>query len=182
MKKKNLDPISISKLKRTKFYKGLYAFFDKILPNPQWPLLGKLSNKIRVGFFRKISPSVSKKICIYKGCEIYPSVIIEDDVVIGANCHLNWCLTIKKGTKIAKDVYFNTQNHKRDPITKKFDGLTDINPIVVGEYCWIGTKSIVLGGVTIGDYSTIGAASVVTKPIPDCAIAVGNPAVVKKTI
>lgn len=41
---------------------------------------------------------------------------------------------------------------------------------------------IVLGGVTIGNNSVIGAGSVVTKDIPDNVIAVGNPCRVIKTI
>ena len=37
-------------------------------------------------------------------------------------------------------------------------------------------------GVTIGDYSVIGAGSVVTRDIPPYSIAVGSPAKVIKTI
>lgn len=143
---KEIDPVSISKLKRTKMWKAFYRFFDAVLPNFYWPIFGRIANKIRIHIFRKISPQVSKNIILNKGCEIYPCVVIEQNVVIGINVHLNWCLTIKEGTKIAKDVYFNTQNHKRDPSTKEFDGLTEIKPIVVEKYCWIGTKSIILGG------------------------------------
>jgi len=40
----------------------------------------------------------------------------------------------------------------------------------------MGFAVIVLPGVTIGDYSIIGAGSVVTKDIPPHSIAVGNPA------
>ena len=178
--KENVDPISISQLKRTKFWKACYLFFDAILPNINWPIVGKVSNRIRIWLFRRISPEVSKKIKLNKGCEIYPCITIEDNVVIGKNVHLNWCLTIKEGTKVAKDVYFNTQNHKRNPETGRFDGLTEVKGIVVGKYCWIGTKAIVLGGVTIGDYSTIGEGAVVTKSIPDNCMAAGNPASVKK--
>ena len=40
---------------------------------------------------------------------------------------------------------------------------------------WIGAGTIVLGGVTIGDNTVIGAGSVVTKSIPSNVIAVGVP-------
>lgn len=46
----------------------------------------------------------------------------------------------------------------------------------IGKDVWIGASSIVLSGVRIGTGSIIGAGSVVTKDIPDFAIAVGNPA------
>lgn len=177
---KVIDPIELSKTKRVKFWKAIYRICDKLLPNNYWPFFGRIANRIRVSIFRKISPSVSKRISLNKGCEIYPCVTIEEGVLIGINCHLNWNLTIKKGTMIAKDVYFNTQNHNRNSETLRFDGLTEIKPIVVGEYCWIGTKTIVLGGVIIGDYSTIGGGAVVTKSIPPKCMAAGNPAVVKK--
>ena len=138
-----------------------------------------MANKIRISLFRKISPSISRKAWIGKNVEIYPCVAIEVGVIVGHNAHLNWCLTIKKGTKIGRDVYFNTQNHNRNQTTRLFEGLTETKPIIIGEYCWIGTRAIVLG-VTIGDYSTIGSGSIVTKSIPQNCMAAGNPAVVKK--
>ncbi len=46
--------------------------------------------------------------------------------------------------------------------------------VTIGRDSWIGDRSIVLADV--GRHCVIGAGSVVTKPIPDYAIAVGNPA------
>jgi virginiamycin A acetyltransferase len=51
---------------------------------------------------------------------------------------------------------------------------------IIGNDVWIGVGAIVLRGVTIGDGVVIGANSVVTKDIPDYAIAVGSPAKVIK--
>ena len=50
----------------------------------------------------------------------------------------------------------------------------------MGDDVWIGTNSVVLPGVTIGKGAVIGAGTVVTKDIPEYAIAVGNPARVIK--
>ena len=47
---------------------------------------------------------------------------------------------------------------------------------------WIGAGTIVLGGVTIGDNTVIGAGSVVTKSIPSNVIAVGVPCRVVREI
>jgi acetyltransferase-like isoleucine patch superfamily enzyme len=52
--------------------------------------------------------------------------------------------------------------------------------VVVGNDCWIGTKAIILAGVTLGDGCVIGAGSVVTHSIPSNAIAAGIPAKVIK--
>lgn len=50
----------------------------------------------------------------------------------------------------------------------------------IGTNVWIGGNSIVLGAITIGHGSIIGAGSVVTKNIPPFSIAVGNPCRVVK--
>lgn len=55
-------------------------------------------------------------------------------------------------------------------------------PIVIGDDVLIGTRCIVLKGVTIGARSVIGAGSVVTKSVPEDCIAVGNPARVIKQL
>ena len=55
-------------------------------------------------------------------------------------------------------------------------------PVHIGKNVWIGSGSIVLGGVTIGDNAVIGAGSVVTKDIPENMIAVGSPARVIRSI
>jgi acetyltransferase-like isoleucine patch superfamily enzyme len=41
---------------------------------------------------------------------------------------------------------------------------------------WIGSKAIVLKGVTIGDGAVVGAGAVVTSDVPARAIAIGVPA------
>lgn len=52
--------------------------------------------------------------------------------------------------------------------------------ITVGDYVWIGARSIILQGVTIGEGAIIGAGSVVTKDVPSFSVAVGVPARVIK--
>ncbi len=52
--------------------------------------------------------------------------------------------------------------------------------IEIGSDVWICENAIILGGVTIGDGAVIGAGTVVTKDIPPYAVAVGNPAKVKR--
>ena len=57
---------------------------------------------------------------------------------------------------------------------------TQTASVVIGNNVWIGGGAILLPGVTIGDHTVIGAGSVVTKSIPEKAVACGNPCVVKK--
>jgi acetyltransferase-like isoleucine patch superfamily enzyme len=52
--------------------------------------------------------------------------------------------------------------------------------IVIEDDAWLGVGVVVLDGVRIGKGAVIGAGSVVTRDIPDNAIAVGVPASVVK--
>jgi acetyltransferase-like isoleucine patch superfamily enzyme len=49
-------------------------------------------------------------------------------------------------------------------------------PITIGRQVFIGTRAIILKGVSIGDRAVIGAGAVVTKNVPADHLAVGNPA------
>lgn len=53
-------------------------------------------------------------------------------------------------------------------------------PIVIEDYVFVGAKSIILKGVTIGEKSVIAAGSVVVDDIPANCIAGGNPCKVIK--
>jgi acetyltransferase-like isoleucine patch superfamily enzyme len=55
-------------------------------------------------------------------------------------------------------------------------------PVTIETGVWLGLGVVVLKGVTIGQWSIIGAGAVVTKSIPPFSIAVGNPARVVSTI
>ncbi len=47
--------------------------------------------------------------------------------------------------------------------------------VTIGNNVFVGTRCLILKGVTIGDNAVIGAGSVVTRDIPANAIAAGNP-------
>jgi acetyltransferase-like isoleucine patch superfamily enzyme len=55
-------------------------------------------------------------------------------------------------------------------------------PINIKDGVWVASGSIILGGVTIGKNSVIGAGSIVTKDIPDNELWAGNPAKFIKNI
>lgn len=57
-----------------------------------------------------------------------------------------------------------------------YSGENIIRPITIGAHVWIGYGAIILPGVSIGEGAIIGAGAVVTRSIPECGIAVGNPA------
>ena len=55
-------------------------------------------------------------------------------------------------------------------------------PVLIREYAWVGAGATILPGVCIGRHAIVGAGSVVTKDVPDHAVAVGNPAKVIKML
>jgi len=68
-----------------------------------------------------------------------------------------------------------------------FHGLRDRSkpskaPVTIGDNVFIGTRSMILKGVTIGSNSTIAAGAVVTKDVPQDTVAAGNPAKVIKEL
>jgi acetyltransferase-like isoleucine patch superfamily enzyme len=52
--------------------------------------------------------------------------------------------------------------------------------VTIGDYSWLGARVTVLDGVTIGKNAIIGAHSLVTSDVPDWGVAVGSPARVVK--
>jgi len=83
---------------------------------------------------------------------------------------------------IANQVELLSADHRIDrlDIPMRFQGRT-LDRIVIGPDVYLGTHCVVLGGVKIGHGAVIGAGAVVTRDIPDFAVAVGVPARVIRT-
>ncbi len=89
-------------------------------------------------------------------------------------------------TMFGPEVHVYTANHPvltEDRIVKKDNGdytFTNFTrPVKIGKKCWIGARTTILPGITIGDNVVIGAGSIVTHDIPDDSIAFGSPAKIK---
>lgn len=101
------------------------------------------------------------------GCTISAAerIVIDDDVLIGAGC------------LIADSDFHPIAYEDRDIPEKTLNA-----PVHICAGVFVGARSIVLKGVTIGRGSVIGAGSVVTRDIPAGVIAAGNPARVVRQI
>lgn len=132
----------------------------------------RLGNYVRVDRYSRLSSYEGGRIIIEDGCYIgqFFSIMAGGDVII------------RKNTLIASFVAIVGENHGMNPaIGVRYGNQPLIKQgVEIGENCWIGEKVVVLSGVIIGDWSIIGACSVVNKSIPPYSIAVGNPARVIK--
>lgn len=124
------------------------------------------------------------RIDCYKSQNCKPNFVLGNNVMIGFNVTflISTDLIIGDNVLIASNVFASTENHGIDPLAGKYLNQELISkPIYIENNVWIGERVTILPGVTIGEYSIIGANSVVTKSIPSYSIAVGNPAkIIKK--
>ncbi len=108
-------------------------------------------------------------------------VSIEGPVTLGYSATLReGCVAISHTTLedwvgISSNVHFITFTHDIGDVTRRV-GKIKFKPILVRSGTWIGTRTTVMPGVTIGVGCVIGAGSLVTKDIPDNSLAVGRPA------
>ncbi len=86
-------------------------------------------------------------------------------------------ITIGDFVLIGPHVYVSSSNHsfKKISIPIAEQG-HNMKPVVIKDDVWIGANATILGGVTIGKGSVIGAGAVVTKDVPSYSIMGGVPA------
>lgn len=91
-------------------------------------------------------------------------------------------IEIGEGVTISSNIRILTHDWALDTVYHGIYGkrlqkpLGKIRPVKIGNYCFIGTGSIVMPGAEIGDYCIVGAGTVVRGKIPSYSIVVGNPA------
>ena len=107
------------------------------------------------------------------------------DTSIGRNCHFNGMDISGCGKVVIGDNFHSggscvmiTQNHNIHGVALPYDQTYICKDIMIEDNVWLGSRVIILGGVTIGEGAVIQAGSVVVSSIPPLAIAGGHPAVV----
>jgi maltose O-acetyltransferase len=104
------------------------------------------------------------------------------NIEVGNNFFVNYnCVILDVGKVIigenvmfAPNVSIYTAGHPVHPESRN-SGYEYGIEVIIGDNVWIGGNVVINPGVKIGNNVVIGAGSVVTKDIPDNAIAVGNP-------
>lgn len=156
---------------------GIYSWVTTIL----WGLMDCLPPVLRTFFFRIILKkcgrgayidyrtyiryasrvSVGARTWINRGCRFFASHHFRD-VEIRIGDHV----------AIAPECCFLAAGHDYHDRTLPDTAAT----ITVGDYAWIGARTTILPGVSIGEGAVVGADSVVTHDIPPWSVAVGSPA------
>jgi acetyltransferase-like isoleucine patch superfamily enzyme len=101
------------------------------------------------------------RVKVQNGALIYHGVTVEDGVFIGPGAILT-----------------NDRYPRAITSTGELARATDweVSPILLHRGCSIGAGAIVVAGVDVGSFATIGAGAIVTRPVAAYALAVGNPA------
>lgn len=158
----------------------LYRLFAKHLPDEPGTI-GKMSYRIRRIICKPLLRESAKIFGIGAGADFGNGscLVMKDHANIGMDFLLGGqgVLTVGSHVAMGDRVVVITQNHKY--LEEGYDGF-EIEDVSIGSYVWIGHAVIILPGVRIGDHAIIGAGAVVTKDVPDYAVAVGNPARVIK--
>ena len=152
------DPAATSKLEVVLTYAGLHAIW---------------SHRIAHTFYKKkwyfLARLISQISRFFTGVEIHPGAVIGrrffidhgSGVVIGETCEIGDDCTIYQGVTLGGT---GKEKGKRHPTLK--------NNVLVA------TGAKVLGSITIGNNSKVGAGSVVLKDVPENSTVVGIPGVV----
>ncbi len=114
---------------------------------------------------------------IGKNCVLGKSVYVGRNVKIGDNVKLENRVSVFQGVTIEDDVFVGPHVvFTNDLRPRSFNTDWKIVPTLVKRGASIGANSTIICGITIGEYSMIGAGSVVTKDVPPYALVYGNPA------
>jgi maltose O-acetyltransferase len=92
------------------------------------------------------------------------SIVAMGRIVVGDDCLF--------GDQVA---LYDCDFHEIDPLNRNRSS-GPVLPVTIGTNVWLGSRAMILKGVTIGDNSVVAAMSVVSQSIPDNCLAAGNPA------
>lgn len=154
----------------------LYSAFAKRFPTqpvPRW----RIRSIIQRLLVRHISQTCEQKIFIkhhaYFGMST--GIKIGDRSQIGERSFIGAHTTIGKDVIMGPEIVIWSVSHRFDrvdiPINQQ-DGI-EPKPVTISDDVWIGQRVMIMPCVQIGNHTVIGAGSIVTRDLPDRAVAAG---------
>jgi len=148
-------------------------------------VLDLLPNFLRYFLLGRLLGDLPDSVSIYRGTTFsgFKNIFIGRGARINVNCGF-WAggtakITVGDNVFIAPDCRISCLGHDPSDIQRT----QTEKDIVIGNDAWMGIRSTVLGGVTIGKGAVIAAGAVVVSDVPEYAIAGGVPAkLIKKRI
>ena len=137
----------------------------------------KIGKGTKIWHFCHVMPNSS----IGEQCNIGQNVLVSSDVEIGRNVKIQNNVSLYTGVVIEDDVFlgpsmvFTNVMNPRSHVNRK----NEYQKTLVKRGASIGANATIVCGTTIGEYSFIGAGSVVTRDVPAYALVHGNPARVR---
>jgi acetyltransferase-like isoleucine patch superfamily enzyme len=81
-------------------------------------------------------------------------------------------LTIGDNVDISPGVWILTDGHDmHDPLFREI-----LAPVTIGNHVWVGSRAMILPGVTVGEGAVVGAGAVVTSDVAPYSVVAGVPA------
>ena len=145
----------------------------------------KIIKKIRKHYFKwKITQTAER---VGRNLTVNRSSSVSKKTVIKENVNFNG-LRIRGGGRVVignnfhsgPDILILTRIHNYEGKSIPYDNNYIYKDVTIEDNVWLGTKVVILPGVTIGEGAIIQAGSVVVNSIPKYAIAGGHPAKVFK--
>lgn len=163
-----------------KIYRLIYDLIGKRLPlsNSKYSFGSK---KIRYFLAKHLIDSIGDNVNVEKGAIFSNTVKVGNNSGLGVRCEIYGDVEIGDNVMMGPDVIIYTQNHafRQKDVLIMNQNYSVSQKVTIGNDVWIGRRVIILPGVHIGNGAVIGAGAVVAKDIPEYAIAVGNPVVIK---
>ncbi len=118
-------------------------------------------------------------------CVIGRDAFIDEGVTLGDRVKVQNLALVYHGVTVEDGVFIGPNailTNDRFPRAITADGLLaraddwTVSPITLRHGCSIGAGAVVVAGIDVGRFATVGAGSVVTRAVPDHALVAGSPA------